>query len=221
MQRDYLLSIFKNCDFYNLAEDNYEEKILYELPGDFSYQFFHGVSKLCIIPEGADYVIKIPFNSFWDIDTEEFLDFENANFDDEHYWDYCFTEVICYNKAKSKKVNKAFCKAKLLGLVNDYPIYIQERAETYYNLKKKGKNQESDYNDEDDRTPRTKDYCKKHGFFCFNPIWCADAIEYYGKKRFNKIMSFVKENNIGDLHTDNIGYVGRKPVFIDFSDYNS
>ncbi len=212
MQRDSLLDIFKNCDFSgNLTDDNFEDRILGNLPENFSYKYFFGASKVCIIPEGADYVIKIPFNSSWCDSEEDYDDFRYATSDDRHYWDYCFAEVLCYKEAKREKVHKMFCKARLLGYVDGYPIYVQERAVTYYELKGEDR--------EDARTPNTRRYCYDNGFSCFNAIWCADALEYYGQSTFNKMMSFIKTYHIGDLHDDNIGYIGRKPVLIDYSDF--
>lgn len=212
MQRNNLLSIFKNCDFSGrIADDNFEDKILSNLPEDFSYRFFFGASKLCIIPNGADYVIKIPFNSSWCASDEEYCEFQSGTSDNRFYWDYCLAEVLYYKEARKNAINRVFCKARLLGQVDDYPIYVQERAETYFNLHGEMTS--------DARTPRTREYCHKKGFSCFNPIWIADALEYYGEKKFNKIMSFIKSSQIGDLHDDNIGYIGPRPVLIDYSDF--
>lgn len=212
MQRDNLLDIFKECDFSGkLTSDNFEERIIDNLPENFSHRYFFGASKVCIIPEGADYVLKIPFNSTWYDADEEYSDFHYATSDYNRNWDYCFAEVLCYNEAKREKVHKMFCKARLLGCVDDYPIYIQERAVTYYDL--------NGEDTTDARTPNTRRYCHDRGFSCFNPIWIADALEYYGQKTFNKMMSFIKSYHIGDLHDDNIGYIGRKPVLIDYSDF--
>ena len=214
MQRDNLLNIFKNCNFSGkLARDNFEDKIIDNLPKNFSYKYFYGVSKVCIIPEGADYVIKIPFNSIWDDSNEEYEDFNNATYDNYHNWDYCFAEVFYYNTAKKEKVHKIFCKARLLGYINNYPIYIQERAVTYYN-----KNEDM-LNEEDERINSTREYCKKNGFPCFNSVWISDALEYYGQKTFNRMMSFIQSSHIRDLHEDNIGYIGQKPVLIDYSGF--
>lgn len=213
MQRDSLLDVFKDCDFSGkLTSDNFEERIIDNLPESFSHRYFFGASKVCIIPEGADYVIKIPFNSSWYDADEEYEDFRSATSDENHTWDYCFAEVLCYKEAKREKVHRMFCKARLLGYVNNYPIYIQERAVTYCDLN-------GDDDREDARTPSTRDYCRKNGFSCFNPIWIADALDYYGQKMFNKMMSFIKSYRIGDLHDENIGYIGQRPVLIDYSDF--
>lgn len=213
MQKDIVLNVFKDCDFSGrLTKDNFEEKILNNLPEDFSYKYFYGVSKLCIIPTGADYVIKIPFNSSWYDADEEYEDFVSASGDFRHEWDYCFAEVICYQEAKREKVHQMFCKARLLGYIDDYPIYIQQRAITYYDLKGEDTT--------DARTPNTTEYCNKKGFSCFNSVWIADAMEYYGQNVFNRMMSFIKSYNIGDLHDENVGYIGKQPVLIDYSDFH-
>lgn len=210
MQKDNVLNIFKDCDFRGeLSRGNFKEKIIKNFPKGLNFKYFHGMSKVCIIPTGADYVIKIPFNGVWYDYDKSFDYFWCANDDENHKWDYCFTEMICYNYAKKEKVEKAFCKTKLLGYTNDYPIYIQQRASVFSDLK-----EEEDY-----RSERTEDYCCSHGFRCFNPVWIADAIEYYGQSQFSRLMDFIDNYGIDDLHTENIGYIKNKPVLIDYSDF--
>jgi hypothetical protein len=219
MQRDFLLDLFKNCDFDALTAENVEEQVIYNLPENFSYDYSFGISKVCIIPMGADYVIKIPFRGQEMLDDEKpygetyYKDFNGANTTTHSYWDYCLTEVSYYNEAKKEHINKCFCKTRLLGFINNYPIYIQERACTF--REKNG--DDLDYRSE--KSIKMKRYCEEHCFRCFDPEWLADAFEYYGLKTFNKLMNFIYEYNITDLHTDNIGYIGTRPVILDFSDF--
>jgi hypothetical protein len=217
MQREFLLNLFKDCDFYELTAENFEELVIEKLPKDFSYKYHFGISKVCIIPMGADYVIKIPFAGqeiLDDLEPYEFYyeDFYSANDVIGFSWDYCLTELLYYNKAKKRHINKCFCKTRLLGFVNYHPIYIQERAITF-----RQKNGDLDYKSE--KSIRMEKYCEEHHFRCFDSEWLADVFEYYGAKTFNKLMSFIDEYNIIDLHTDNIGYIGIRPVLLDFSDF--
>ncbi len=217
MLRDELLNIFANCDFEgDIHSNNFKEKIIDHLPQDFICDYDNGVSKVCIIPVQTNFVIKIPFNSskdnyFYEEESEFFC---NANSCFGHEWDYCFTELLLYNLAKKEKIDKAFCKTRLLGCVNNYPIYIQEKASTVRSLIKKVDNISS-------IKKKGIKYCQEKKFSCFDSSWIGDAIQYYGEKRANKIMSFIDKHQIGDLYEDNIGYIGNRPVLIDFSDYCS
>lgn len=211
MERDTLLNLFKNCNFNNLNKDNFDNKIIKNLNcllQDFTWNY--GETKCCIILKEADYVIKIPFRG--SISCGEEYDFENANFDKEHFWDYCFSELIYYNLAKRQKIEKAFAKTRLLGIVQNYPIYIQEKVTTFSSTG-------FDPYLKNERTEKTRKYCKEKNFYCFNNRWLADAFQYYGEKRFNKIINFLKDYDIEDLHIDNIGYIGSRPVILDFSDF--
>lgn len=214
--REQLLDIFKNCDFTGyINEDTIGTNILSKLPINFSYHYEYGATKLCIMPDNSNFVIKIPFNSAWYDPTQEYIDYESAGYN-EHEADYCFTEVVYYKHAKQMKIHKMFCKTQLLGLINNYPIYIQQKATPMCQRDDK-RNEDGYY--EDARSPYSIDYCELHDFECFNSVWVADAIEYYGKAKFNRLIEFIKEHSIEDLHSGNIGYINERPVLFDFSDY--
>lgn len=216
MQRDVLLDMFKNCNFKGyITEDNFEEKIINNISGDNNnWTYDCGASKVCIIFYDEHFVIKIPFNARWDKWYDRYEDFINANACYNKEWDYCFTELIMYNRAKHKNLDSILCKTRLLGVVNEYPIYIQEKASPFVE-----KFPDSPYSD--NRTPSMKQYCKKVGIDPPNYVWAADAIEYYGKKKFNKLMKFIEWGGIYDLHNGNIGYVGKRPVIMDFSGFEN
>lgn len=204
-----LLEFFNNCDFDGqLTDSNFHSKVIKNLPEDFKYKYAIGATKLCIIPENEKYVIKIPFNGESGLfnGLEKFF---YATKDDRYRWDYCLEEVLVYNLAKLERVHDAFCKTRMIGFVKEHPIYIQQKAEIFKS--KKGKEHFNHFSDE---------YCDRYDFYCFNTEWIADAIKYYGTKKFNQIMIFLKNNNIEDLHDENIGYIGEKPVLIDYSNYN-
>ena len=223
-----ILDLLEYCIFDGeLTEENFQEKILDNLPENFQYDWFYGASKCVLIPKGADYVIKIPFNGMesyeelYDEDNDEYYGgewyFENyTGCQHGEGWDYCLAEAILYHKAKQAKILDVFCKTKLIGRVNNHPIYTQSRAIpfSWYYLKK-----EKDY--ESERSKKIQNYCKKKELPQLNSIWLADAFEYYGERRFNKIMNFIKKERLNDFHTDNIGYIGHQPILIDFSGFLS
>lgn len=214
MDKDYLLNyVLKDCDFTGkFSQNNYEERII--LPRSFECELFSGVSKVCIVPYDEDYVIKIPFNysSFYDVYDEEYYNpLINANADNRFCWDYCLSELLNYRKAKQEGVSKFFCKIRLLGYIHDYPIYIQQYATPFFMAKG-----EYDLH----LSKRIRNYCVEKHFICFNYIWQADAIKYYGEHNFDRLMKFLKKHGIEDLHSENIGYaMNGAPVIFDFSDY--
>ena len=212
MFRDDILDIFKYCTFECLNEGNYEDLILQNLPINFNYSYTYGASKLVIIPKDEKYVIKIPFEGY--TEDGEFYNFGNANWDVHRFWDYCLTEVLTYNNAKNNKVEKILAKTKLIGEVEPYhPIYVQERAVTYENI------EDDKVINNDFLMSKVRKICFTKKYRAFNLDWITDIYNYYGEKNFDKIMQFI--TSIGDLHDDNVGYIGSRPVILDYSDFLS
>ena len=46
-----------------------------------------------------------------------------------------------------------------------------------------------------------------------------DFICSYGELAFDKLYDFLSDNNIQDLHSENIGYICERPVLVDFSGF--
>lgn len=225
MDKNAIIELFSECDFDGeLCSEVIQEKIFSYLPESFRYDWHEGASKLVIIPynkEGIleDYVIKIPYNG--DCYEGEFEQFYSANNTDNYYWDYCMTEMLIWRLAKVEKVHKAFAKERIIGMIKGHPIYIQQRVDV---CDDEDEFEEHNSLTGNEKREKTKKYCEKKGFVVFYDealSWQADALEYYGPKQFDKIMSFIQNNHIGDFHNKNLGYIGLKPVFLDYSDFNS
>lgn len=222
MNTQNILDLFNNCIFDGeLTEDNFWYKIVDQLPNACCFRFEHGASKMVIIPKGADYVIKIPFTgqeetTYDDYDDDyyqEFIDFNYSLYGDG--WDYCLTEAVHYNKAKRKNIEKIFCKTRCIGKVSGHPIYIQERAEDYYSHR--SKNAQSKSSRKSKTSKEIENICRENRFSQFNIKWQTDVYNYYGEKIFNRFMDFIKKECIQDLHSGNIGYLGARPVILDYS----
>lgn len=223
MTRQDVLNLFKHCDFNTeLNETNFEMAVLDYLPQNFEYKYYYGASKLVLLPKEANFVIKIPFNgiyqTYYDDDDNECSDFkenENACNDNYFYWDYCATEVLAYRRAKSCHVERAFCKTVLVGFVKKHPIYIQEKAVPYCNI--------HDYDDNfcypTERSLKVRKSAEELGLedCWWNPVWQTDAFEYYGKKQYQRLIKFIDDYCIEDLHSGNIGYIGSRPILFDYS----
>lgn len=50
--------------------------------------------------------------------------------------------------------------------------------------------------------------------------WAKVVVSLYGKRKAIALCNFVNQFHINDLHRSNLGYIGIKPVLIDFSGYN-
>lgn len=50
-------------------------------------------------------------------------------------------------------------------------------------------------------------------------LWAKTAVSLHGKRKCIALCEFVKKYHINDLHRSNIGYIGVKPVLLDFSGY--
>ena len=52
-----------------------------------------------------------------------------------------------------------------------------------------------------------------------NTFVAAYFVEKYGYEEFMKIADFLEWNEINDLHSGNIGYIGDRIIFIDYAGY--
>lgn len=217
-----ILDLFEKCDFEAVSESTYYDQIWLAMPKDFRVNctYDNGVSKCVFIPKGANYVIKVPF-SYKDDPCEYYDSNDNTwKYCDDGYeftgamygpgWDYCYAEAVLYNKAVKAGVAKAFCKTRCIGKVYDYPIYVQERAKLEFRVC-----------EDEETTSRTKQLCRENNYYNFNTNWQANALKYYGEAFFKKLMEFIEKENLEDFHSGNIGYIGDRPVLLDFSSYDS
>ena len=221
MSNEEILQLFNACTFDGvLTENDFEDKVLSNLPDDLKYHYEYGATKLVIILPDCDFVIKIPFSGSYqeiyqdrtDDYEEEYVEFENADFETCE-WDYCKTEVNRYNLAKNVGIEKYFAKTECIGMVNHYPIYIQQKAEIFADVKDL-----NSYSEE--KKSSTREKCDKEDLWCFNECWLSDLLDYCGDRIFSLFMSFLKDNEFDDLHSSNIGYIDGVPVLVDYSGFN-
>lgn len=53
-----------------------------------------------------------------------------------------------------------------------------------------------------------------------NHLWIAISARFFGLTLMGKLARFVQKNRINDLHNGNIGFIGDRPVLIDFCGYH-
>lgn len=195
--------------------ENLESEILYVG----NYHIESGCYKIVIIPDDADFVIKIPFNKKdW---CGKVLSIE----------DNCLDEQNIYVRMKQRGFSCFFSEPKLFEKINGIPVYTQEKAKTYLAA--------SDCLNEECRLRGRRyrkfrkwiknindgEYCSRICFFDIPKPWWAAALKYYG---FEKVKQFAKyimseEQDIcdvlADLHQENFGFRENdgSPCIIDFS----
>ena len=181
------------------------------LPGNFGYEHRVGASKLVIIPNGANYVFKIPFNSAYNTTHR----FNLANGDEKRSWDYCLTESLVYIQAKRANLHSLFASERMVGEINNHPIYIQQKAITLEDAYKI-----EDFDNILWDLPREKSrQIQREVGYSLNSRWLAAAIKWYGENRVRRLLFFLSDNELCDFHEKNIGFIGSRPVLIDYSSF--
>ena len=180
-----------------IVDSSYASKIKDSL--DTSYysieSITYGMSKLVILINNADFVIKIPLNG---ARNNPFIHANNSV-----RWDYCLTESLRYQEAKKDGKEDFFAETKLIcHTKTKYPVYIQERCYTYasYFFDSAGL---------DDDLPSQNGWWDD--FSEEAPSLATELSIYLNTKGWNE-----------DLHDENIGFLEEdgRHVLIDYSGFN-
>lgn len=198
MKVDEALAIVKGLFKEKVKASTFCERdfALIQIQEDLDLDMDNGATKMCIIPDD-DKVIKIPFvGSGW------------HNFQ----YNYCEKEASIYKKAKEKGVEEFFAatmEAELIECQDGASImaYFQERVDTH-RIRILS-------NDEWDQASNISDSSPTG----MPSSWLLDAFEYYGQERLLEFFSFVRDAKINDIHIDNVGYIGNRPVLLDYSGF--
>ena len=158
------------------------------------------------------FVIKIPFIF---CDGDEMCGAQ----DGANAWDYCSQEACRYEMAEEEGFGDIFLETDLLDTVNNHPIYIQPYAEVLSKLD--GQTYDSNHRSgiDVDRT-LVKEIDNAEHYAILDSRWEADLLVKYGIEIFKKFKKYLKDNWINDLRDENIGYVGKNPVLIDYAGFN-
>ena len=168
---------------------------------------YQGASKLCLVFKKEDFVIKWTRRDPWE------------SFNDE-----AMKECEIYQKAKEQGLEMFFPSTKFFGEINDIKFIIQEKID--YSCEKCPYDTKLKYR-KISKTATKKIIDKMRNGFKINKghdrdldeLWASMVITLYGKKVCKKLCTFIKENEINDLHTSNLGYKNNHPIILDFSGY--
>lgn len=176
-----------------------------------------GASQFVIYSNKWDYVYKIPFKGSYEYEEDEDCDCFN-----EYMLNYCEEAVKIYAAAEEANVEFFFAETDYVGSsYNDYPVYAQPKVIPYNRLCSSSRRAPSAGSllraKEIDIEYREKNYCR----IPFEDDWVGAVIDEYGEDALMKLVKFIKEENISDLHSGNYGYtLDNKPIIFDYSGFD-
>ena len=177
---------------------------LWEFCRSHGLEMFSGETRYCIASKDWDFVLKI------------------SRFDNVRD-DYNAIEFANYENACKLGIEKIFLKMWKFGTLDcGLDIYAQVR----YSFAHSGidNNKERKMRKQVRKICFCKIYRKSHenaydGYRISNE-WYARAYQIYGKQFMRKFERFTRQHRIGDLHTSNVGYLGKMPIILDFAGYH-
>lgn len=196
-------------DSYDVDDDY----ILYELPQIVPHleSVNYGTSKAVFTFDDIDqYVVKVPFRSLRPYDESM-----NAIAEQAFKNDYCEREAEIYTKAKRMHVDEMMCGTWRIGNVDgNYDVYLSERADADYEYELGHRQPESHIYVESFRHSDSKLR------FDIDPDTIEEFISCYGGDKVEKLLKFISDNKINDLHDGNVMLVGEKLKLVDYSSFN-
>lgn len=201
-----ILDALEFGDFYDLYDNTFFDNIVRPFKNKYkkNFSYDYGASKGVLIFKDFNYVIKIPF-----VKNED-EDFCGASGNKE--WDYCDAEVLKYQEAEKEGLNNCFAKTIKIGEIDNYPIYLQEYAEIFNQINNKTPSRSKE------DLEKVSELCQN--YYCFNKEWLSDVLNFYGEQTFYHLMNFIDDYDIKDLHGANLGYIGLRPVLVDYSSFD-
>ena len=224
---EFFSMVGEDWNFYIDYESSYLEELVNCIPG---CSLYIGATKMVIVIDNCDFVIKIPFygQQTYDSNSDEYVyeDFLHAN-NGYNNWDYCLTETNIYNMAIKEGVEEFFPETYEYqeGYSIFPPVYIQKKMMLWEDS---GYEYESEQEKYDAIVTIEKTFHSIFSF-CGNTydhippyIFIYICLSYYGEDETLKLLYFIKRHNdiINDLHGNNIGVRNDgSPIIFDFSGF--
>ena len=216
-EKNYILNLLSTFNLKHLSQYNFMKKLQ---ALDDNFILASGVSKVAIIPKEKNYVIKIPYyGKYRKSNGIKCLDPYFSSISKSG--DYCKSEEIIYNKAKANGLDTFFAEIEQIGKIKSIPIYVQRKAVIFEDVYYPEDDEEENLNEREVSifktiTTKYSDLVEDE----YLPLsWMKDFICSYGELAFDKLYNFLSDNNIQDLHSENIGYICERPVLVDFSGF--
>ena len=155
---------------------------------------YSGCTKACFVSTDVDWVIKVNLC---------------------HDRDYCYDEAFNYQAAIDYGVEECFAACYFLDRIDGHDFYIQEMVDVD---EETSENTCYDYARETCEEEDPTDDDVWDAYYDFDDYSRVNAIFRLANIKA-KLIDFIYEYDIDDLHIGNFGYKGEKPVIIDYSGY--
>ena len=207
-----------DCDDDILSSVNNKYKGFYSLSG---------ASKYVLVNDTLPFVIKVPFNGYWEEDyceeVDEYSDsYSFVNFEGSHFSphnDYCASETIIYDMMCKLTFDIFFAETKFFKRIDETSIYIQEKVIPYSSDKSKSFRSI--------KTSKLAERLASRTYISFPEAWIEAAICHYGKELTEAFIVYLSSDDDvaeiirEDLHSSNFGYrENGEPCILDYSGYN-
>lgn len=135
--------------------------------------------------------------------------------------DYCEIELKNYNSAKEFRVERVLLPVEFVGettcglSVYYQPMYTKSQGDMRYeeirNLERKM-----------GQLPHSPIIRKiREGMYSApERIWIARATQIYGKAFMKSFEAWSRKCQVNDLHSGNVGWLGKMPIIIDYAGYH-
>lgn len=228
---NYIEGAYLNQEFIDGGEPidytdvytNFDCQNYFTLENNMSIPIAWGATKLVIIPPHENYVIKIPFTGLYRGDMDEEGVFVNCHkVKDLEVENVCDQEIDMYENFTSD-LQKIVLPLEFIGMLDNLPIYIQEKIKTTYEDSEDYAS-EFKYN-KDGRFPAwymiARYIMEEANYDRFHVIFLMRMMRQVGISITREIVNEVIDE-ITDIHTSNYGYTkdGRCVIF-DIAGYGS
>lgn len=216
---------YNSFHIYDHTDELFETEIL----DNFDFDWHEGASKVVICING--YVLKKSYDGIcWDGDKDEGED--DIVYDDVPFPDYARTEYLVYQAAKEYGIQHLFAETIQ---INDR-VYAQERIDFSADEYENDKIEDNIYNDayfDGDAFPpyvpggfnRLSEMCKVNKLGDFSGRIRPAALGYFmgalSPEEMRALSRFLKDYDINDIHTGNIGWIDGQLKIFDFCGFKS
>ena len=198
-------AVMEQRDFSDSMDPDELEAVLADMNDDFGFDCIYdeGLFKAVLIPinKGLEVVIKFDKRacSIWSVAVESGVK----------------NELNMSKKLEARGFGDMIAKAKVIPYAtdNDRMLSFQERATVFRNF-----HGDLSYTEKDITVPLSRSYDKiNRKTFNAPPFaWYMKAVQYHGYRKVVALFKTLIENGIRDFHKGNVGFIGDRPVLIDY-----
>ena len=201
---DYLYYYTGGC-----YPDEYNENICYDCKAS---DFKSGATKIVLYYNDIEnWVVKLPYYGDFDPTAEEegmdcyrYFCGANEHVPTEYDDNYCEVEAYLSKQAEIEGVADMFAKTYYLGMLNNIPVYVSEKAETTV----------YDTNEDYRRINSAAETQSLYDFYdneldmagLYDKSTFRYFVDQYGVQKAEKLINFIMKYNIDDLSDTNIGF---------------